>query len=282
MSKTTIARAAFLMTCLVICGPAVAFVGQIAVGLGQLNEVGQIETAFAADAKVETEDMNVDTKVFYKPGKLRDEMSMGGQEMVMIRRFDLNKLWMIMGQGMYMDVEPDGGSEQAAEYKLISREIIGPETVNGIATTKYKSVYESKDGKFGGFTWFTDDNIAVKAFLVHESKGEKQRVKFEFTDLRRGSQSDTMFEIPAGYQQFNTGGFAGMSNPGAAPGAGAYGTQPPPTYETASEAPATQESGITDEIAGAAVEGAEEAAVEETKKGVKDSVSKGIRSLFGK
>ena len=287
MSKSTIFKTAVLAACLVFGGSASAFVGQIAVGLGAMNEVGQIDTAFAADAKVETEEMNVNTRIFYKPGKLRDEMSMGGQEMVMIRRFDLNKLWMIMGQGMYMDVDPNGGSDQAQQYKLISREVIGPETVNGMQTTKYKSVYETKDGKFGGFTWFTDDNIAVKAFMIHETKGEKQRLKFEITDLRRGSQSDTMFEIPAGYQQFNMGGFAGMSNPGAmanpAEMTGASGSQPQPTYGTSAEVPAgTEESGIADEIAGAAVDGAEEAAVEETKKGVKDSVSKGIRSLFGK
>ncbi len=283
MNRQNITKAAVFAMCLTVVGSANAFVGQIAVGLGQLNEVGQIETAFAADVKVETEDMNVNTKIFYKPGKLRDEMSMSGQEMVMIRRFDLNKLWMIMGQGMYMDIDPDGGSEQAPQYKLVEREIIGPETVNGIPTTKYKSVYETKDGKFGGFTWFTDDNIAVKAFMIHETKGEKQRVKFEFTDLRRGSQPDSIFEIPAGYQQFNMGGFGGMPNPGAMNGGMPAGSQAQPTYSTSGQAPAgTQEPGIGNEVAGAAVEGAEEAAVEETKKGVKDSVSKGIRSLFGK
>ena len=284
MSSQNIAKTAVFTMCLLFGGSAYAFVGQIAVGLGQLNEVGQIDTAFAADAKVETEEMNVNTKIFYTPGKLRDEMSMGGQEMVMIRRFDLNKLWMIMGQGMYMEIDPNGGSEQAQQYKLISREVIGPETVNGMQTTKYKSVYESKDGKFGGFTWFTDDNIAVKAFMIHETKGEKQRIKFEITDLRRGSQSDAMFEIPAGYQQFNMGGFGGMPNPGGMSGAGAYGSpQQQPTYSTSAQAPAgANQPGITNEVADAAVEGAEEAAVEETKKGVKDSVSKGIRSLFGK
>jgi hypothetical protein len=283
MSSQNITKTAVFAMCLMFGGSADAFVGQIVVGLGQLNEVGQIDTAFAADAKVETEEMNINTKIFYKPGKLRDEMSVGGQEMVMIRRFDLNKLWMIMGQGMYMDIDPDGGSDQAEQYTLIEREVIGPETINGMQTTKYKSVYESKDGKFGGFTWFTDDNIAVKAFMIHETKGEKQRIKFEITDLRRGSQSDSIFEIPAGYQQFNMGGFGGMPNPGAMSGAGAYGSQGQATYGISGQSPAVaEESGITNEVADAAVEGAEEAAVEETKKGVKDSVSKGIRSLFGK
>ena len=132
--------------------------------------------------------------------------------------------------------------------------------------------------------------------MIHETKGEKQRLKFEITDLRRGNQSDTMFEIPAGYQQFNMGSSPGpkipglgvmaipgvTANPAAKTSSGAGGSQPASTGTSAEVPAGTEESGIADEIAGAAVDGAEEAAVEETKKGVKDSVSKGIRSLFGK
>jgi len=275
MVGKNISRIAVFVACLTCAATVDAFVGQIAVGLGQVNEIGEIETSFAADAKVETEDMNVNTKIFYKPGRLRDEMDMGGQEMVTIRRFDTNQFWMIMGQGMYMEVDPESGNEQAQQYKLIEREVIGPETVNGMETTKYKSVYESKDGKFGGFTWFTDDNIAVKAFMIHETKGEKQRLRYEITDLRRGEQADSLFEIPAGYQKLEMGKFGGM--PGAA-GLGGAAAQDAAGRPTSTDA----EPDITDEVTNAAIEGAEEAAVEETKRGVKDTVSRGIRGLFGK
>jgi hypothetical protein len=206
------ATASCVVVSLLLAANAQAFVGQIAVGLGRLNDVGEIKTSFSADAKLETEEMNVDTRIFYQPGMVRDEVNVGGQRMVTIHRFDLNKVWMIMGEGMYMESEPDQGSQQAPEFKLISREIIGPETVNGMKTTKYKSIYETKDGKFGGFTWYTDDNIAVKGFLVHQTKGEKQRVKFELMNLERGAQPDSLFEIPKGYQKFNMGGMPGMPN----------------------------------------------------------------------
>jgi len=278
MNGKNTSRIAVLTTCLAFAATVDAFVGQIAVGLGQMNEIGAIETSFAADAKVETEEMNVNTKIFYKPGMLRDEMKMGGQEMVTIRRFDTNKFWMIMGQGMYMEIDPEAGSEQVQQFRLIEREVIGRETINGMETTKYKSVYETRDGKFGGFTWFTDDNIAVKAFMIHETKGEKQRVRFEITDLRRGEQADSMFEIPAGYQKFNMGNFAGMPGAGGMGGMGGAATQGSAGRPTSTDA----EPDITDEVTNAAIEGAEEAAVEETKRGVKDSVSRGIRGLFGK
>ncbi|MDX2458763.1 MAG: hypothetical protein QNM00_01620 [Gammaproteobacteria bacterium] len=216
---------------LVVAGSAQAFVGGISVGLGEMDEsIGRVETSFAGDVKVETEDFTAQSRIYYSPGKVRDEMDMGGQQIVTINRFDLNKIWIIMMQGMYMEVDPDQGSEQAPQYELISREVIGPEMVNGIETTKYKSVYKTKDGKFGGFTWFTEDNIAVKGFMVHQTKGEKQRLKFEFTSLERGAQPDSLFEVPKGSQKLPMGGFPGMQGMGQMGGAGmrGYGAPPPP------------------------------------------------------
>jgi hypothetical protein len=160
-----------------ITASAHGFVGQIAVGLGEVEERGRVEVSFSGTATFETEEMTTEALVYYEPGKVRDEIDMQGQKMVVIRRFDLNKFWMLMGHGMYMEVSPDEQDGKSREYKLVSREKVGRETVNGMETTKYKSIYETSDGKFGGFTWFTDDNIAVKAFIVHQSKGEKQRMK---------------------------------------------------------------------------------------------------------
>ena len=248
---------------------AQAFVGSLAVGLGEMNEdIGRITTSFAADANFETEEMTAKTHISYQPGKVRDEFDMGGQQMVMIRRFDLNKFWMIMGQGMYMEVDPEQGSDQAPQYKLISREVIGPETVNGISTTKYKSIYESSDGQFGGFTWFTEDNIAVKGFLVHKTKGEKQRFKFEFTNLKRGAQADSLFEIPPGYKQLNMGNMFGMgrSRSGA----------------TAPAENGDDDGGVVGEYVDEAKKTAEDTTKNETMREVRDSVRKGIGKLFGR
>lgn len=193
---------------------AQAFVGTIAVGLGRMEDMGEVETAFAADATIETEEATVQSHINYKPGKVRDAVKVGGREMVTIRRFDIDKMWMIMGPGMVMEIDPEQGSEQAPDYKLVSREKVGPETVNGMATTKYKSIYETRDGKFGGFTWYTEDNIAVKGFLVHQSKGEKVRLKFELTNLERGPQADSLFELPSGAHKLNLQGFPGLPNMG--------------------------------------------------------------------
>ncbi len=225
MNRLCVSMIAATVATLSLSLPAAAFVGQLAVGLGEMEERGRVKVSFAGEATLETEEMTTKAKVYYKPGKVRDEVEMGGQEMVIIRRFDIDKFWMLMGHGMYMDVAPDEMDEKSPEYRLISREKIGRETVNGIETTKYKSVYETSDGKVGGFTWFTDDNIAVKAFMVHQTKGEKQRMKFEFTRLERGRQDDSLFELPPGVKPFSMGSMmSGMGQmPSQQPSQGAGG-----------------------------------------------------------
>jgi hypothetical protein len=274
--RTSIRQVFLVGSLLVMAASAQGFVGQIAVGLGEVEERGRIDVSFSGTATFETEEMTTDATVYYKPGKVRDEINMQGQDMVVIRRFDLNKFWMLIGHGMYMEVSPDETEEKTRDYTLVSREKIGRETVNGMETTKYKSIYETSDGKFGGFTWFTDDNIAVKAFMVHESKGEKQRMKFEFKSLQRGSQDDALFELPAGAKPFSMGnmmsGFGQMSGQNTPASAGQ-----PPAEEDASAA-----EGEDRDLAGEVVDEAQDSAMDATIRGVSDSVSKGIGKLFGK
>lgn len=276
MIRTSIRQVFLVGSLLVMAASAQGFVGQIAVGLGEVEERGRIDVSFSGTATFETEEMTTDATVYYKPGKVRDEINMQGQDMVVIRRFDLNKFWMLIGHGMYMEVSPDETEEKTRDYTLVSREKIGRETVNGMETTKYKSIYETSDGKFGGFTWFTDDNIAVKAFMVHESKGEKQRMKFEFKSLQRGSQDDALFELPAGAKPFSMGnmmsGYGQMSGQNTPASAGQ-----PPAEEDASAA-----EGEDRDLAGEVVDEAQDSAMDATIRGVSDSVSKGIGKLFGK
>jgi len=277
-------RLGIVLFSLVIAASAQAFVGGISVGLGEMDEnIGRVETSFAGDVQIETEDFTAKSRIYYQPGKVRDEMNMGGQEIVTINRFDLKKIWIIMMQGMYMEVDPDQGSDQAPQYELISREVMGPETVNGIATTKYKSVYQTKDGKFGGFTWYTDDNIAVKAFMISEVEGKKERVKFEFTSLERGPQTDSLFEIPDGYQPMNMGGLMNMAGIAqqmeqAQQEAAAQQNTPPQDNSGADK----DEPSYAEEVATRSQKEAQDAASDEIVNEVGRSVREGFGKLFGR
>jgi len=264
---------------LLFAGTAQAFIGTIVVALGRAAEADPITVEFSADGQVETEDQKFNTKIFFKQGKVRDEMQMGGQEIVTIQRFDLNKSWMLMGQGMYME-NSLGESDQAPDYKLIEKEVVGDEVVNGMQTTKYKAVYQSSRGKFGGFIWINEDNIAIKGFMISDEGGRKQRIMFELHNIQIADQDDALFEIPAGSRKLDMGGLGNMMKgmSGGAPQTGAVQEAQP---AVADENSANEDSFAT-EVGEAAGESAKEATVEETRKSVREGVKAGFRSLFGK
>lgn len=193
-----------------LAAPVDAFVGGIAVSIGRAtNSEGAEIPPFSADAQIETEEHQISSHVYYKPGMVRDVMDMGGMEMVTIQRYDEGKVWVLMGQGMYMEKEI-GEAEQAPEYKLIERTLEGTEMVDGVQTKKYKTVYEGPDGRLTGLTWFTDDNIAIKGFIVSETRGEKQRIKWTMTNVQRGEQPAALFELPPGAKPI--AGMGGLMN----------------------------------------------------------------------
>ena len=235
-------RSALLLPLLFLLSvPVHAFVGGIAVSIGRATGTEGAELpAFSADATMETEEHQLTSQVYYQPGMVRDVTDAGGMEMVTIQRYDLGKVWVLMGQGMYMESEI-GEAEQAPEYKLVERSVVGTETIDGVETTKYKTIYEGPDGRFGGFTWFTEDNIAIKGFMVSETKGEKHRIKWTLTNIQRGDQPDALFNLPAGAKPMNSMGglmnmMGGMTGMG---GSGASSTTPDPN---APEEPSLQDT----------------------------------------
>jgi len=301
MFYTSSRKSVLLVLCLLASGAVDAFVGQMAIGLGEMDEsIGRIQVSFEADVKFESEEFTGAGHMYYQPGKVRDEMSMGSEKTVMIRRLDTNKFYMLMPAmpGSYMEIDPDKGSDDAPNYKLISREVMGAESVNGIPATKYKSVYESDDGKFGGFTWYTDDHIAVKAFLIHESKGEKQRFKFELSNLDRGAQDNALFELPPGATAFDPGAMMGMGGAGGMDmeamqkqAAEAQRQQEAASASTASQSNSNQsstnsdaegDSGFAGEVADEAEQSAQDAVKDETGNAVEQSIRKGFGKLFGR
>jgi hypothetical protein len=278
-----------MLPLLLINVSAQAFVGGIAVSIGRAtNTEGAKIAPFSADAQIETEENQMTSKVYYKPGMVRDEMNTGGMQMVTIQRFDEGKVWILMGQGMYMESKA-GQSDQAPEYKLIERSVVGKEDINGMPTTKYKTVYEGKDGRFGGFTWFTDDNIAVKGFMISETKGEKQRIKWTMSNVQRGNQPDSLFQLPAGAKPMGIASMmSGMG--GAMPGRNGSGAASPtampsqPAQQPADKS--TNQSGddpnMAEDMAAEAAKTAADTAKQETNRSIQDSVRKGIGKLFGR
>ena len=171
---------------------------------------------YSAIMHMSTERGDVEAKIFVIPGMKRMEM----HDATQIIRFDKGVMWVLMPkQRMYMEnpipAAPGGGDN----LKYLEKKKLGKETVNGISTTKYKTVAEDPQGnRLEGFSWLTDDGILVKNDMQLEAEGRKMQVKTEISDLKVGQQDPALFEVPQGFSKFAmpAGMPAGM--PGGLPG----------------------------------------------------------------
>ena len=148
----------------------------------------------------------------YTPTRERREMVMGsgGDKMIMITRQDKKVAWTLMpAEKMYMEMSLAQASTKdktdPSQYK-IEQTVVGPETVNGVSTTKSKIIMTGPKGeKMGGFMWVTKENIVVKMDAIAVDKKEKLRFKTELTNLKVGKQDAALFEIPSGYSKMSMG-----------------------------------------------------------------------------
>jgi len=174
------------------------------------------QVEYSADSVLETAEVSMKGHVNYTPTRERREMVMGsgGDKMIMITRHDKKVAWTLMpSEKMYMEasIAQAKSKEDLSSYK-IEQTVIGPETVNGVSTTKSKIIMTGPKGeKMGGFMWTTKENIVVKMDAIAIDKKQKHRFKTELTNLKVGKQDPKLFEVPAGYQKMS---IPGMFIPG--------------------------------------------------------------------
>jgi hypothetical protein len=185
-------------------------------GAAQAAKPTQPQVEYSADTSMETEEVSMKGHVNYAPTRERREMVMdGGDKMIMITRRDKKVAWTLMpADKMYMEMSLDQASAQAkddtSKYK-IEQTVVGPETLNGVNTTKSKIIMTGPKGeKMGGFMWVTKDNIVVKMDAIAIDKKDKLRFKTELTDLKVGKQDPKLFEVPAGYEKMGMPGIGAL------------------------------------------------------------------------
>jgi hypothetical protein len=157
------------------------------------------EVAYSATRTMRAAGHEVSGPLHHDHGKERFEMSVDGQRQVMIRRPDVQRLYMIMpdmGMGMEMSLEAPQAMPSADDYSELKPEKVGEETLDGEAVTKYR-IEDNSGGQEGTvFIWVTGDGIPLRM------EGSTPEGSFEMvtSDLQRGPQPANLFEPPAGIQ----------------------------------------------------------------------------------
>lgn len=186
-------------------------------GATQAASPSQPKVEYSADTMMETAEVSMKGHVNYTPTRERREMvtGSGGDKMIMITRHDKKVAWTLMpADKMYMEMSLAQASAQSkddtSKYK-IEQTVVGPETLNGVNTTKSKIIMTGPKGeKMGGFMWVTKENIVVKMDAIAIDKKDKMRFKTELTDLKIGKQDAKLFEVPAGYDKMGMPSFGSL------------------------------------------------------------------------
>lgn len=166
------------------------------------------KVGYSADVKMELgngpdgKPMILTGKAYSSKNKERRELVGFGEKSIMIKRRDKGVSWHLMPKGkMYM--ESHGGREKQDPESMMREgnlklTKLGPERVNGMATTKYRFEVVDQDGsRFVGHHWVTKENVPVR--MEGTSKGRRFRI--DYTNIRIGKQDPRLFEIPAGYKR---------------------------------------------------------------------------------
>lgn len=156
-----------------------------------------IASDFSADMISKSGEGTFQSRVFITNQKTRME----SQDAVTISRLDKKVVWILMPQErMYMEQPFDDSKAVARSEKVdneIGRTLVGKETIDGMATEKYKILYEREGEQETMFQWIAvDTKIPVKLAAGDDSW------TIEYKNIKPGKQPDALFEIPAGYEKF--------------------------------------------------------------------------------
>jgi hypothetical protein len=137
-------------------------------------------------------------KIFVSQDKIRMEIP----EAVTITRMDKKIAWILMPQQkMYMEQPLQPGNQVPTSGKMdgeLERKPLGTESLGSQLADKYQVTYKQGGAKETVFQWFVKGiSIPVKTAAVDNSWS------MEYKNIKTGRQSDSLFEVPADYQNFS-------------------------------------------------------------------------------
>lgn len=217
---------------------AAALLAAFASGQALADQLPLPKAAYSADVVFEANGheyrghINVDG---YK--ERRDVKDSAGRGTVKIIRRDLGKVFELRPQRRTALELRISAAEAAGETGAPATDIDsfygadatpqGHEMVGGLQTTKYRVATETTPGlRIDTLVWSTDDGIIVRVAGKATVDGGDQPARVELTNIARGPQDPSLFEVPQGttvispdtpVDTTDTATPAGPTSPGPAP-----------------------------------------------------------------
>jgi hypothetical protein len=140
----------------------------------------------------------IPSKTYVDGDKLRNEMELNGTAVAIIVRKDKQKIYQVMmSQKMIMEMPYNPGTIKGPPGTSLEPEgkfeLVGPETVDGVACTKYKVTSDKTKQMF--YFWLdVARKIPVQMSLADGS------LTVRWKNYKVGPQDAALFEPPAGYK----------------------------------------------------------------------------------
>lgn len=170
--------------------------------------------SYRATQTIKVGDQEMTANIFHDRGKERREMSMQGMDSVMILRPAEEKGYILQPQlnmAMEMPLDgPDFGPDPSG-LSDVDAVVDGQETVAGLDTTRYRVSGTDKGEGFVGLVWVTDDGIYARMDGRITDGTESADVLMELSDVVRGSQEPSLFEVPEGMRVMDMGAMTGRT-----------------------------------------------------------------------
>lgn len=158
---------------------------------------------FSSDIVMTAEGKKMTGKMYAKGELSRMEMTAEGKQIITITRVDKKVSWTLMPeQKMYMEMPLNPKDTPKTEIKgEIDRKLEGSETIDGHPTNKYLITYKEGKTTEKVHQWVaTDINFPLKTADVNN------KWVHEFKNVKVGSQPDSLFEVPDGYNKMKMPG----------------------------------------------------------------------------
>ena len=174
----------------------------LAPGIAAGATLGEARIGFSADRVLVIDGHSYRGKIWTMPGKERHEQAIQAFRPVFLLRAD-NPIGEVVLPQLHTTVQ----FAMPPELRLLrspelTKNPAGQETVNGIATTKYRIDQTVPEGHAEGSLWLSRDGIPMKLAGNFTAKnGKVSTIRWELDHVKIGPQPAALFEPPEGYSK---------------------------------------------------------------------------------
>jgi hypothetical protein len=174
----------------------------LASGPAPAATLGEARIGFTADRTLVFDGRVYQGKIWTMPGKERHEQAIQAFRPVFLLRAD-NPIGEVVLPQLHTTVQFAMPPElRLFNHPDLRKNPVGEETVNGIATTKYKIDETVPEGHATGALWLSRDGIPMRlAGSFTAANGKVATVRWELRHVKIGPQPAALFEAPQGFSK---------------------------------------------------------------------------------